>query len=165
MTSLEREGGAVEGQGGTRGRVSPFFFYSGYGELSLIYLRLIKRPGSVPHYLALPPPLPPLPPLSPPRPPPLPLLPPLPPPRLPLFLFSAQTHGAWATDWCGGRNVPSREDRMHYPRDSFSDLRVPNLLLYLVTVCRYATVCPLIPHRLYLACQFSFSVCSGPLRR
>ena len=97
MTSLEREGGAVEGQGGTRGRVSPFFLYYGYGELSLIYLRLIKRPGSVPHYLALPPPLPPLPPLSPPRPPPLPLLPPLPPPRLPLFLFSAQTHGAWAT--------------------------------------------------------------------
>ena len=56
MTSLEREGGAVEGQGGTRGRVSPFFLYYGYGELSLIYLRLIKRPGSVPHYLALPPP-------------------------------------------------------------------------------------------------------------
>ena len=96
MTSLEREGGAVEGQGGTRGRVSPFFLYYGYGELSLIYLRLIKRPGSVPHYLALPPPfllfllyllhvlllflffL-------------LFLL------HVFLFLFSAQTHGAWAT--------------------------------------------------------------------
>ena len=52
-----------------------------------------------------------------------------------------------------------------HPRDSFSDSRVPNLLLYLVTVCRYATVCLLIPHRLYLAYHFSSSVCSGPLRR
>ena len=34
-----------------------------------------------------------------------------------------------------------------------------------MTVCRYATVCLLIPHRLYLAYHFSSSVCSGPLRR
>ena len=166
MTSLEREGGAVEGQGGTRGRASPFSFYSGYGELSLIYLRLIKRPGSVPHYLALPPPLPPLPPLSPPRPPPLPLLPPLPPPRLPLPLL--RTDARRLGDWTGaaaGTSLHARTGSTRLPRDSVSDSRVLNLLLYLMTVCRYATVCLLIPHRLYLAYHFSSSVCSGPLRR
>ena len=45
-----------------------------------------------------------------------------------------------------------------HSRDSFSDSRVPNLLLYLVTVCRYATVCLLIPHRLYLV-TISLPVC------
>ena len=83
MTSLEREGGAVEGQGGTRGRAGPFSFYSGYGELSLIYLRLIKCPGSVPHYLAL-----------------LPLPPSLPPPRLP-SLPLLRTDARRSSDWTG----------------------------------------------------------------
>ena len=99
-------------------------------------------------------------------PPPLPLLPPLPPPRL---LSSSSPHRCTALGhWTGAAAGTS----LHTRTGSTGFLETLSVIhafqiccCTFVTVCRYATVCLLMPYRLYLAYHFSSSVCSGPLRR